>query len=105
MSAYSYQKCLDLVPDIVARLAKEEGVELNVEMVVEYFTKWGSVWSKDRDIISDTEMLRHIEKAKKMHCEVTFTETEEDDIITVKRTLSNGEWIIATYKPYEEVIA
>lgn len=105
MSAYIYQKCLDLVPDIVARLAKEEGVELNVEMQVDYFTKWGSVWSHDRHVISDTELLRHIDKAKRMHCEVTFTETEEDDIITVKRTLSNGEWIIATYKPYAEVTA
>lgn len=102
MSRYAYNKVQAIIPDIVATLAKAEGIDLNVEMNVDYYTKWGSIWNHDRDIISDTEMLRQIEKAKRMRCEVTFTQTKDDDIVTVKRTLSNGEWIIATYTPYQE---
>ena len=96
MDAMLKQKALDKVPDLAAELMNYYGDDVDIEQVVELYTEQGKLWTTDRFIIGEYELLRHVKLAKRNHCEITVSDTE----VTVKRILSNGDYYLVHYKPY-----
>jgi len=90
------QKALDKVSDLAAELRQYYGEDVDIEQVVEQYTEYGKLWTTDRFLIGEFELLRHIKLAKQRHCEITVSDTE----ITVKRPLSNGDYYLVHYKAY-----
>lgn len=97
MDAMLKQKALDKVPDLAAELMNYYGADVDIEQVVELYTEYGKLWTVDRYVIGEYELLRHVKLAKQKHFDITVSDTE----VTVKRILSNGDYYLVHYRPYK----
>lgn len=93
----AFLMAMDKIPQLVAELAEWEGVKKQIiqEEVCQYSSS-GSMFGRSLFTIDADDMLDHIKKAKKrIDCTVEFC----DNKVTIKRTMSNKEYCIATYTP------
>ena len=99
-----FNKAIDKIPNVVAQLAAyEEGKEeMILETVCEY-SNHGTLWSKSSFVCSEPEMMDHLEQAKRRaDCEIIlpdYDDPKNDLYFSVKRTLNDGRYFIAEYKP------
>lgn len=100
MNLQMYQKVLEKVPDLVMEiLGYEGGKDPEYEEVVRSYTAKGTMYSVDRFMISELTLLNHIMQAKK-HPECTID--VRDDVVTVRRTMKDGCYFVAEYRPTPE---
>ena len=93
-----FNKALDKIPDLVEQMAQYYANECdvkNIRQTVCYYNQNGAMCSKDVFWIYDTDLIRDIERAVKMHLSVH----SDDNLVIVRRELSNGRYVIATYQP------
>lgn len=97
-------QAIDKIPTVIAQMAAyENGKEdMILETVCEY-SKSGTLWSRSSFVCSEPDMLHHLEQAKRRaDCEIILPDYDDPDndlFVTVKRTLSDGGYFIAEYKP------
>lgn len=95
MSAYMYNKCLQLVPKIVSTLVhNEKEIDEYLETVT-YYYKDGTVQSVDEFEIGELVLLDHVKRAKRMGFDIAY----DDYGVYITRNFDDGRKIIATYTP------
>lgn len=94
------QKVLDKIPDLAAELRQYYGEDVDIEEVVERYTQSGKLWTTDRFIIGELVLVQHLRTAKRIGCEIIVNDGDPWEVV-VKRTLSNGEYILAHYSAYK----
>lgn len=92
-----YQKAVEMIPDVVAKLLVHEGIRaLAYVETVKGYSQTGTLYSIDHFHISETELLNHIAQAKKQSdCTIEVLDTK----VTVSRSLPDGRTLVAEYRP------
>lgn len=97
MTREMFDKALDKIPEVVAKMAahyQEEGMYIEV---VERFTSSGSMYSRDTFVVSEATLLDHVQRAHRKGFDVEV----HDTLVQVVRHLSDGEKIVVKYYPTE----
>lgn len=102
MKAELFEKCLDLIPDIVADIVewntpKTQEPRRMYREIVDYFTPNNICTRHNSFLIDEEELLDHIERARKQwDCSI---DEASDTQVVIRRTSTSGNYVIATYSP------
>ena len=97
MTREMFDKALDKIPTVVAQMAayyQEEGMYIEV---VEWFNEWGTMYSRDTHVVTEAELLNHIQRAHRKGFDIDI----QDAFVQVVRHLTNGDKIVVRYYPTE----